>query len=55
MILYDLIDVVISYDFCGFDKIKRLILLLNKIRFENKILSCGLVSNFRELCGRKSK
>jgi len=28
---------VISYEFCGFDKIKRLILLLNKIRFENKI------------------
>ena len=23
--------------FCGFDKVKRLILLLNKIRFENKI------------------
>ena len=37
MILDDLVDVVISYEFCGFDKIKRLILLLNKIRFENKI------------------
>ena len=37
MILDDLVDVVISYEFCAFDKIKRLILLLNKIRFENKI------------------
>ena len=38
-----------------FDKIKGLILLLNKIRFKNKIFSCGLVLDFRELCGRKSK
>ena len=37
MILDDLVVDVISYDFCGFDKIKKLILLLNKIRFENKI------------------
>ncbi len=37
MIFDDLVDDVISYDFCGFDKIKRLILLLNKIRFEKKI------------------
>ena len=28
---------VISYESCGFDKIKGLILLLNKIIFENKI------------------
>ena len=39
------------------DKVKRLILLLNKIRFEKKIkyLVDGLVLDFRELCGRKSK
>jgi len=37
MILDDLVDVVISYEFWGFDKVKGLILLLNKIRFENNI------------------
>jgi len=37
MILDGLVDVVISYEFWGFDKVKGLILLLNKIRFENNI------------------
>jgi len=40
-----------------FDKIKELILLLNKIRFENNIkyLVKGCFGDFREFWGRKSK